>query len=88
VDPVTPVAASAVAAAEPKAEGAPRKRRRRRGGRRVEGAEALPMPSQQAPQQTRQVAAKSAAGEAAPSLLARIGKSIKALVTRAPRSTH
>ncbi|HWI24868.1 MAG TPA: ATP-dependent RNA helicase RhlB, partial [Lysobacter sp.] len=91
-DPVAPVAASAVAAAEPKAEGAPRKRRRRRGGRRIEGAEALPMPSQQAPQQTRQVAAKSAAkpaaGEVAPSLLARIGKSIKALVTRAPRSTH
>jgi len=88
VDPVAPVAASAVAAAEPKAEGAPRKRRRRRGGRRVEGAEALPMPAQQAPQQTRQIAAKSAAGEAAPSLFARIGKSLKALVTRAPRSTH
>ena len=88
MDPVAPVAASAVAAAEPKAEGAPRKRRRRRGGRRVEGAEALPMPAQQAPQQTRQIAAKSAAGEAAPSLFARIGKSLKALVTRAPRSTH
>jgi hypothetical protein len=45
------------------------------------------MSSQQTPQQTRQVAAKPA-GDVAPSLLARIGKSLKALVTRAPRSTH
>jgi len=86
VDPVAPVAASAVAAAEPKSEGAPRKRRRRRGGHRIEGADTLPMPPE-SPQQTRQVTAKQA-GEVSPSLLARIGKSLKALVTRAPRSTH
>ena len=85
------VAAAAVAAAEPKHEGAPRKRRRRRGGRRIEGAEALPAqaaaPAVQGP--PRHVPAKPAGGgEPSPSLLARIGRSLKALVTRAPRSTH
>ena len=67
----------------PGAEGerGPRKRRRRRGGRPIEGADALPMqnlPSQATP----------ASSDASPSLLSRIGKGLKALVTRAPRSQH
>ncbi len=84
------IAASAVAAAEPRSEGAPRKRRPRRGGHRIEGAEGWPV---QAAGTTTQVSAKPA-GEAraerdAPrSLLARIGRGLKALVTRAPNSTH
>jgi ATP-dependent RNA helicase RhlB len=69
-------------AAHPEGERAPRKRRRRRGGRRIEGADTLqasPAPvaaSGEAPSDTR------------PSLLARIGKGLKSLVTRAPRSQH
>jgi ATP-dependent RNA helicase RhlB len=62
-------------------ERGPRKRRRRRGGRPIEGADALPMqnpPSQATP----------TASAASPSLLARIGKGLKSLVTRAPRSQH
>jgi ATP-dependent RNA helicase RhlB len=79
-DPVAPVAASAVAAAEPKPEGAPRKRRRRRGGRRVEGA---------APQTaSAAVPAPGAAPAAEPSLLARIGRGLKSLVTRSPSKQH
>lgn len=68
--------------AGPEGERAPRKRRRRRGGRRLETADALPMPPTGAP------ADASTPTAAQPSLLARIGKGLKALVTRAPRSTH
>lgn len=80
------------AVASPPAEGerAPRKRRRRRGGRKLEGGEGV------AQNAAPQVAAKnkpaakttSAAGEDAPSLLARIGRGLKKLVTRAPRAQH
>jgi ATP-dependent RNA helicase RhlB len=69
--------------AAPDTERAPRKRRRRRGGRRLEGADAL-----QAPVSAPQSAAPATPADMRPSLLARIGKGLKALVTRAPRSTH
>lgn len=66
----------------PEGERAPRKRRRRRGGRRLDTADALPLPPPGA------TPAASTPTDAQPSLLARIGKGLKALVTRAPRSTH
>lgn len=76
------------AAGEARAEGerAPRKRRRRRGGRPIEGADALQM--QNRSPQAMPSQATPAATATAPSLLARIGKGLKALVTRAPRSQH
>ena len=70
--------------AHPEGERAPRKRRRRRGGRRIEGADALPMQEAPAPAP----ASATTPPTASPSLLSRIGKGLKALVTRAPRSTH
>jgi ATP-dependent RNA helicase RhlB len=72
------------AEARPEGERGPRKRRRRRGGRRIEGADALPM--QDAP--SSQGASQSTPAQTSPSLLSRIGKGLKALVTRAPRSQH
>ncbi|KQZ56951.1 MULTISPECIES: ATP-dependent RNA helicase RhlB [unclassified Lysobacter] len=90
--------AAPVATAAVEGEHAPRKRRRRRGGRRIEGAEGA------TPGQTTQVAAtkaapaaKSGAAKPAPAgesdakqggLLSRIGRGLKSLVTRAPRSQH
>jgi len=74
---------------------APRKRRRRRGGRRVEGGEAVAQnaaPAQAAsvrtPQQIKPSKPAAASSEPAPSLLARIGRGLKKLVTRAPRTQH
>jgi ATP-dependent RNA helicase RhlB len=92
--------ASANAAVPVEGERAPRKRRRRRGGKRIEGAEAAAMPQQaKGPSEVvatrvapRPAAARSGtdkggtAGE--PSLLSRIGRGLKSLVTRAPRSQH
>jgi ATP-dependent RNA helicase RhlB len=82
-------------------ERAPRKRRRRRGGKRLEGAEAavqhvvggdastVRAPVQKAATKAASKAAsKAGGGETAPSLLARIGRGLKSLVTRAPRSQH
>ncbi len=76
----------------------PRKRRRRRGGRRVEGGEAVaqnaaPAQSAQtasvrAPQQVKPSKPATASSEPAPSLLSRIGRGLKKLVTRAPRTQH
>jgi ATP-dependent RNA helicase RhlB len=61
-------------------ERAPRKRRRRRGGRRVDGS---------TPQQAAAPAAAPAPTPAAePSLLARIGRGLKSLVTRSPSKQH
>ncbi|UHQ23143.1 ATP-dependent RNA helicase RhlB [Lysobacter sp. 5GHs7-4] len=87
---------AAVAAAPANAvegERAPRKRRRRRGGRRVEGAEgasvqaaATPATPSAKPAEAKPAAAAS--GEAKPGLLGRIGRGLKSLVTRAPRSQH
>ncbi|MFC3550653.1 ATP-dependent RNA helicase RhlB [Lysobacter cavernae] len=87
-----PTLAATVAAAE--GERAPRKRRRRRGGRRIEGGEtAAATPT--AAGKAIHVAAKPVAGQAStkpadakPGLLSRIGRSLKSLVTRAPRSQH
>jgi len=67
----------------PEGERAPRKRRRRRGGRRIEGGDALAMPANGAP-----AAATPGPSDVRPSLLSRLGKGLKALVTRAPRSQH
>jgi ATP-dependent RNA helicase RhlB len=87
-------AASAPAVVEGE-ERAPRKRRRRRGGRRVEGGEAVAQnaaPAQtapvRAPQQVKPSKPATASSEPAPSLLARIGRGLKKLVTRAPRTQH
>jgi ATP-dependent RNA helicase RhlB len=95
-----PTVASAPAALSAEGERAPRKRRRRRGGKRIEGAEAAAIPQQaKGPSEVvatrvapRPAAARSgtdkgaAAGES--SLLSRIGRGLKSLVTRAPRSQH
>ena len=61
-------------------EHAPRKRRRRRGGRRVDGA--APQPAA-AP-----VTAATPTAAAQPSLLSRIGRGLKSLVTRSPSKQH
>ena len=60
-----------------------RKRRRRRGGQRLENGDAT-QPSSQKPVQ----AAKPAASDAQPSLLSRIGRGLKSLVTRSPSKQH
>ncbi len=93
----------AVAQAQPAAaEGdAPaRKRRRRRGGRPLEGAEGAAPAQAAAPQQPAKPAVpkyvpanKSGAGAATPvvdkpSLLSRIGRGLKSLVTRTPSKQH
>jgi ATP-dependent RNA helicase RhlB len=96
---VAPLAASANAAVPAEGDRAPRKRRRRRGGKRLEGAESAAIPQQAKgpsevvatrvaprPAPLRASADKGAAGE--PSLLSRIGRGLKSLVTRAPRSQH
>ena len=67
-------------------ERAPRKRRRRRGGVRIE-------PATELRQDTNTPAARrelpTAGTPTAPaSLIARIGKGLKSLVTRAPRNQH
>ena len=77
------------------AERAPRKPRRRRGGKRIDGGEA----ARAQPQSPSQVVAtrvtpKPATGAESPdrdmsrSLLSRLGRGLKSLVTRAPRSQH
>jgi ATP-dependent RNA helicase RhlB len=81
-----PAAQESPAQAQPQAvpakgEHAPRKPRRRRGGRRVEGA--TPQPGT--------VAASAPAAtpaSAQPSLLSRIGRGLKSLVTRSPSKQH
>ena len=80
--PRAPAPQHAVVEAGPEGERAPRKRRRRRGGRRIEGGDALSMPANGAP------APAQAPADVRPSLLSRIGKGLKSLVTRAPRSQH
>ncbi|GAB1406686.1 hypothetical protein MASR1M8_06050 [Thermomonas brevis] len=84
--------AAAVAAA-PEGERPARKRRRRRGGRRIEGQDAA------APQVNGTAAAPAPAAKATPapaaptpadkpSLLGRIGRGLKSLVTRSPNRQH
>ncbi|GAA5001035.1 ATP-dependent RNA helicase RhlB [Pseudoluteimonas lycopersici] len=81
--PATAAAETPAQAQLPLADGEqrpPRKRRRRRGGRRVEGA---------APQSGATAAAPPATPAAAqPSLLTRIGRGLKSLVTRSPSKQH
>ncbi len=97
--PAAAPAAIAAVASAPAAEGghAPRKRRRRRGGKRVEGAEAAPQPASAGQEAARPrgggrhpaPAPKPESGGARePSLLSRLGRGLKSLVTRAPRSQH
>jgi ATP-dependent RNA helicase RhlB len=93
-----PDAAPAVAEAVPAIEGerAPRKRRRRRGGKRVDGAEGAQSVGQAvraletpAAVPVAAIAAKPVGKtEAKPSLLSRIGRKLKSLVTKPPRSRH
>jgi ATP-dependent RNA helicase RhlB len=92
----TPVAA---VASTPAIEGehGPRKRRRRRGGKRIEGAETASQPGKPG-QDAAQVrgggrhpapAPKPSTGAGGDrSLLSRIGRGLKSLVTRTPRSQH
>jgi len=94
-------AAANPAAAE--GERAPRKRRRRRGGRKIEGAEGAQAPAaanaaastaKPAAAANKPAAAKPAAstpaasGDGKPSLLGRIGRKLKSLVARPPRTQH
>ena len=71
-----------------------RKRRRRRGGRRIEGQDAAAAAGNPPPAPQRAPAAKPApavpvAGkEPVPSLLGRIGRGLKSLVTRSPSKQH
>jgi ATP-dependent RNA helicase RhlB len=91
------IAVNAVATAAD-AERAPRKRRRRRGGRKLEGAEAMPQvqpanPSVHRQKPTAQIVAtrapaKPGAAIEEPSLLTRIGHGLRKLVKRAPRTQH
>ena len=93
-----PAMATAPVIATPDAEHAPRKRRRRRGGKRIEGAEtttavqpsrdATPKPTSPSQVIATRVTPKPTNGGEAPTLLSRIGKGLKSLVTRAPRSQH
>ena len=95
-----PAAAVAVAATE-EGERAPRKRRRRRGGKRVEGGEgsapqAATNGNGNAPRGSGRHPARlgcrrrdaEPGGAPQPSLLSRIGRGLKSLVTRGPRSNH
>jgi ATP-dependent RNA helicase RhlB len=83
----------------PDTERAPRKRRRRRGGRRIEGADAAvatPVPAQKpsGPKSTTQVHAQKVSSKASAKdgdklgLLHRIGRGLKSLISRSPRSQH
>ncbi len=92
--PPLAVPAATAAPAQPiEGEAAPRKRRRRRGGKRIEGADtaSTPMPTRTpGPAQVvaTRVTPKPLATTDAPSLLSRLGRGLKSLVKRAPRSQH
>jgi len=80
-----------VPSANPPAEGErpERKRRRRRGGKRIEGAEGSSAVNQAVRAlETPAPVAVGAKGEGKPSLLARIGRTLKSLVTKPPRKQH
>ncbi|NUS38823.1 MAG: ATP-dependent RNA helicase RhlB, partial [Lysobacter sp.] len=79
----------------PDAERAPRKRRRRRGGRRIDDAATqAAAPAQNGPKSTTQVHAQKVVAKAAAKdgdklgLLHRIGRGLKSLISRSPRSQH
>jgi len=92
-EPVAEPVAAAAAQAPAEAERAPRKRRRRRGGKRVDGDAAVANAPQRARGPSEVVATRvtpkpKPAAEPQASLLSRIGRGLKSLVTRAPRSQH
>jgi ATP-dependent RNA helicase RhlB len=90
--PVIAPAASVVAASVVDGDKPARKRRRRRGGKAVENAAETTSTSQVAAVKPASRSAKpveaAAASKSEPSLLSRIGKGLKSLVTRAPRNQH
>jgi ATP-dependent RNA helicase RhlB len=75
-------------------ERSPRKRRRRRGGKRIDGADGAQSVGQAVRALETPVAvavgasASKASGETKPSLFARLGRKLKSLVTKPPRSQH
>jgi len=87
-------AAASIAQTNGNSERAPRKSRRRRGGRRIDAAGNQGMRAPETPTPPRISSAESKASPVEPgslppsSLLTRIGKGLKSLVTRAPRSQH
>ena len=84
---IAPIAAAAPVVPAPAAtegERPARKRRRRRGGQRIENGEAGTQPKQQGAS----TPASNNAATAQPSLLARIGRGLKSLVTRSPSKQH
>ena len=95
--PVRDDAPAATAAVAAEGERAPRKRRRRRGGMRIEGeaaggsspARELPTPASRVPA-LRQASTPppTASPEGKPSLLSRLGRGLKSLVTRSPSNQH
>jgi ATP-dependent RNA helicase RhlB len=88
----------AAAAAVVEGERAPRKRRRRRGGMRIEGEAAggsapsreLPTPASRVPalRQASTPPPAASSSETKPSLLSRLGRGLKSLVTRSPSNQH
>jgi ATP-dependent RNA helicase RhlB len=87
----------AAAAASVEGERAPRKRRRRRGGMRIEGEAAggstpsreLPTPASRVPALRQASTPQPAASpDTKPSLLSRLGRGLKSLVTRSPSNQH
>ncbi|MDO5610391.1 MAG: ATP-dependent RNA helicase RhlB [Pseudomonadota bacterium] len=82
-------AANLQAAAEGEIDKAPKKRRRRRRGKPVEGAAESNSANVQAVTEAKRVLEVSATPvEAKPSLLSRIGRGLKSLVTRGPSKQH
>ena len=81
--PAQPAAAQPQQAAVVEGERPARKRRRRRGGKRLENGETMTQP-----QQAASTPAPAAAAPTQPSLLARIGRGLKSLVTRSPSKQH
>ncbi len=103
VAPKPAVAQVAAAAAIPNAdtvgERGPRKPRRRRGGKRIDGGEGANPTNNPVSQAVRALetpaavsvsgsSAAKAGGEPKPSLFARLGRKLKSLVTKPPRSQH
>ncbi len=92
-DPAASAANPAAASSAPAtlagdADKAPRKRRRRRRGKPVEGAAANNTNVQAVTEAKRVLEASVQPVEAKPSLLARIGRGLRSLVTRGPSQRH
>ncbi|WP_374249684.1 ATP-dependent RNA helicase RhlB [Thermomonas sp.] len=92
VAPATPVAATPAATPAAEGERPERKRRRRRRGQPVAGGEAVAngqaAAASAAPTFVPAKPGKPAPGSDKPSLLARIGRGLKSLVTRSPNQQH